>query len=124
MTEEKVDLFFSTAISKTKNRQLTWSRIIPAEWRSFNDLDVDSDRSFIAKYDSGRIALLCDEYDDYITCWVQPERNLSFQQIGSDDDTMLLRLYNIVYSQFPSIDSFVDDFISGAHPASDTEADE
>ena len=112
MTPVKVSKFFVTAINRTKSGELSWSRISVSDGRHF--ASFDSERSFSAKYGSGKIVLLQDDTDDIVNCWIKADKDLSYQQIGDDNDPNLRRLYNIVYSQFPSVESFIDAFINGS----------
>lgn len=110
MTQEKIKRFFDIAVAKTKSRKLSWSRISLPDSHNFTNVDLI--RSFMSKYDSGKIFILRDSEDDTINCWVIPGSNLGCYQVGEDNDSSLLRLYNLVYSLFPSIDSFIDGFIA------------
>lgn len=111
MNDSMVLRFFNVAIGKTKSRTLSWSRLPLSTYRSLADQDIDEERSFLALYGSGEILLLRSISDDCVYCLIKPEKGLSYQQFGEDNDPTLLRLYNIVYSQFPSVESFVDQFI-------------
>lgn len=110
MTDEKITAFYEAAIEKTKARSLTWRRITASEACIFEH--VDRERSFSAIFGNGLIHLIRDYSDGEIICWVKPDTDLSHQQIGEVDDPTLLRLYNCVYSLFPSVESFIDSFIN------------
>lgn len=119
MTEQKITDFFMSAANKTKTNKLSWARLssLPLEVRrmiytaSPDDADVNFDQSFLAKYNDGEIVLLFDEIDGTISCLIKPDKNLSYQCIGEPDSSALVRLYNLVYSLFPSVDTFLDQFI-------------
>ncbi len=119
MDDTKITKFYESAIAKTKNGLLSWSRVssqpasiqVQLKQASNSIFGIDSDRSFLTQYCEGGIALLCDKEEDTIYCLIKPGQNLSYQQISEDDNSTLYRLYNIVYSQFPSVDSFIDAFI-------------
>lgn len=104
---DKAVQFFNAVISMTKNHRLKWSQIA-LDARFYGK--VDGAHSFVAHYKNGEIALLRRTEDGAVFCRVSID--MDKEQIGTEDDPTLLRLYNIVYSQFPSITSFVDDFIS------------
>ena len=119
MTEQKITEFFMSAANKTKTNKLSWARLssLPLDARrmiyaaSPDDVDVDYDQSFFAKYNDGEIVLLSDEMDGTVSCLIKPDKNLSYQCIGEPDSSALVRLYNLVYSLFPSVDTFLDQFI-------------
>lgn len=103
---------FSALILATKKHIITWNRAPESITDSLDLLGfgLDRTRSFVAKYNNG-LFLLGRTSDDKINCYVQGDSKLSFCQIGEDNDPEILRLYNIVYKQFPSVESFVDNFI-------------
>lgn len=109
MDKSKISHFFEVAIMKTRALNLIWSRLTPTMSRYFHSVDLE--RSFSTQYSGGEIVLLRNPVEDSVLCFIKPDADLSYQQIGEDDDPTLLRLYNVVYSQFPSIDSFVEQFI-------------
>lgn len=109
MNRETSKIFFKAAITGTKSGSLVWSRTTLAQVSYFSA--VDHERSFITEYGDGRITI-ARSFDDCVRCFVKPSKDLGFYQIGDDDEPELLRLYNIVYARFPSIDSFLDNFIA------------
>lgn len=121
MDNHKALLFFDAAIDKTKSGALSWSRLsvaLPSTAVSLSSavpylFNIDKERSFLARYNPGEIALLRDSNSDQICCFVKADVSLSYDQVGEVDDPSLLRLYNFVYSQFPSTESFIDQFIRG-----------
>jgi len=112
MLEDQVTSFFETAITKTKSNRLSWSRPAIADLNKLPYSGWDKDRCFIAKYKQGTIALAKDSEEDDVYCFIRPEPTMSYQEIGAPDDPLLRRLYNIVYSKFPSVESFIESFIS------------
>lgn len=115
MNQEKIKKFFQVATDKTKSGTLTWKRA--QEDTEFMQVTyikkfADEERSFLSEYGNGRIVLLAEKYTDSIRCYLLPDADLSYQQIGEDNDPLLLRLYNVVYAKFPSVESFIDSFIS------------
>ena len=116
MNQEKIDKFFQVAIDKTKSSVLTWHRIFGSgELANFDSrflAIMDLQRSFVSRYGNGRILLLVNKHTDDITCFLSPSMDLSYQRLGEDNEPQLLRLYNVVYAQFPSAESFIDSFIS------------
>ena len=109
MTEYKADKFFAAAIEKTKNGQLSWFRILGTDITHADF--TDPERSFSARYGSGKIYLIRSCLSGEITCIIKPDKEADPQQLGVADNASLLRLYNIVYSLFPSVESFIDSFI-------------
>lgn len=120
MTQEKIDKFFRVAISKTKYGILHWTRV-----SGTNELKdvvrMDRERSFISAYGTGKILLFAERQTNDISCYLSPTTGLKYQQFGDDNDPMLLRLYNVVYSLFPSVDAFIDSFISDFEDSNDPE---
>lgn len=116
MNQEKIEKFFQVAIDKTKSGVLVWHRIYGSSEREYvvNHfmMPLDLQRSFVSLYGKGKIFLLSRAFTDDIVCYVLPDKDLSCQEFGEDNDPLLLRLYNIVYSLFPSMESFIDSFIS------------
>lgn len=116
MTHEKINKFLQVAIDKTKSGALIWARAQDSrELDHFSRnryVPIDYQRSFLSKYGIGTILLLVNENTNDLSCFLRPDDDLSFQQICNDDNPMLLRLYNVVYAQFPSVESFIDNFIS------------
>ena len=109
MNEDKIQKFFSALISKTKNNELQWTRCSNTDF-NFPRF-VNAELSFLCAYNRGDIALYCDKIGT-LSCWITPDENLSEQQVGEPDDPSLLRLYNIVHSRFPSVESFMDNIIN------------
>lgn len=111
MTNEKIAAFFNTAIDKTKAGILRWNRANYYYVREFED--VDEERTFYTVHGNGSIVIIRNNSEGDISCWVKPDPDLSYQRVGEYNDATLIRLYNVVYSKFPSVESFVDDFING-----------
>lgn len=117
MDNTKTIQFFEAAIKKTKLGLLSWNRVSDSTAvliqlnRILDYWEIDAERSFMTKYNSGEIFLIRDSADDELCCLVKPDQNLAHQIVGDNNESSLHRLYNIVYSQFPSIDSFIDEFI-------------
>lgn len=103
---------FSALISATKQHIITWSRARETIVDSIEllSLKLDRTRSFVAKYNNG-LFLLGRTPGDKINCYVQGDPLLSFCQVGEENNPEILRLYNIVYQQFPSNEMFIDNFI-------------
>lgn len=123
MNQEKINQFFQVAINKTKSGTLIWRRGLTYTDISYFDwsgLIVDTHRSFVSEYRAGMIVLLIDK-DENLSCYLRPDVNQLYQQLGDNNDPLLLRLYNVVYSQFPSVDSFIDSFISDFEDSSGPE---
>ena len=115
MNQEKIYKFYQAAIEKTKSGALTWKRARNTSELSRNSYFrnvADEERSFVSEYGTGKIFLLAEALTGDISCHLLPDVDLSYQQLGDENEPLLLRFYNVVYSQFPSVDSFIDNFIS------------
>lgn len=116
MNQEKINKFFQVAIDKTKSGALTWYRVfgndVFANMNKHFMLTMDLQRSFVSAYGNGRILLFANRNTNDINCFLLPDMDLSYQKLGEENDPQLLRLYNVVYAQFPSVESFIDSFIS------------
>ena len=105
ITSGKAKLFFEAAIAKTKSGVLAWSRLGPDSHPRY-----DRQKSFIAAFAGGYLLLAVEKGDDVPRCFICPEDGCPYQMIaGFDGD--VLRLYNVVYSKFPSVESFMDAMI-------------
>ena len=109
-TYDKAPLFFDAAITMTKDRRIQWNRLTSNVQKRLSYVDMD--RSFYSEYGDATIVLCRRDSDGSICCLLKLSSNLGYQQVGIDNDPVLLRLYNIVYSSFPSVDTFIDSFIS------------
>nr|DAF30766.1 MAG TPA: hypothetical protein [Caudoviricetes sp.] len=112
MDSSKYQKFFEAAIEKTKNGVLLWERVQPG---SLNDSNLDVSRSFRCSFAGGKMLLAMSKTSGLPLCFISPDRNFPYQQIKGDDDCdegCVLRLYNVVYSSFPSVDSFMDAMIN------------
>jgi hypothetical protein len=119
MNNKSINNFFTAAITKTKNGKIAWERLsihTPIFDKISNPHKYDIDRSFYALFEGGIICLLFDNGNE-TSCWVAPDGDLSLQKIADSDlssdsvFTALLRLYNLVYEMFPSVESFLNAFI-------------
>lgn len=111
MTHEKYVAFLEAAIRKTKSGAISWERAnrrfgLNSGWEEF-----DLDRSFMCAYSVGQMVLAYEPSSGTPHCYISPDKTLPFQKIN-DDSALLLRLYNLVYSLFPSVDSFMDAMIN------------
>ena len=114
MKPAKFETFFEAAIQKTKSGKLSWERV---NLQSFNQAawpDYNLSRSFVCHYANGRMLLAYDVNSDMPCCFISPDKSLPFQKLILRDDSyaLLLRLYNLVYDAFPSVESFMDAMIN------------
>ncbi|MBD5151286.1 MAG: hypothetical protein HDT16_02050 [Oscillibacter sp.] len=123
MSYSRFEAFIEAAISKTKTGVLTWER---ADIKRFNEpawTDYDLGRSFMCAYAGGKLLLTCKKGSGAPWCFISPDKGLPFQRIvgsGEDDGAaIVLRLYNLVYSSFPSVDSFIDAMINSVDEPDD-----
>lgn len=114
MTQAKFRAFINAAIQKTKSGGLSWERVNMQQFRQGMWPDYDLSRSFICHYATGRMLLVYDVNSDLPCCLIAPDKGLPFQKVAvhEDDCALLLRLYNLVYDSFPSIESFMDAMIN------------
>lgn len=114
----RFEAFIDAAIRKTKTGLLSWERVDTKKFRPENWPDYDVSRSFVCSYGIGQMLLTYDTLSGTPHCYISPDKGLPFQRIAGpeeDDGTSLvLRLYNLVYSAFPSVDSFIDAMINSA----------
>lgn len=115
ISTSKFQSFLEAAINKTKSKVLLWKQA--SEKKIHLNDSYDSLRSFVCSFSSGRLLLAFSLEDGKPHCFISPEGHLPFQEVrpqGGDEESegLLLRLYNLVYSQFPSIESFMDDMIN------------
>ena len=110
MKSEKVQKFFSKLVEMTKSGAIRWNRcsarVVDAEM-----FRADNNSSFFCGYNHG-IIILASNYDGTISCFIQPDEDLDYDLFGENDAPELKRLYNLVFSRFPSLDSFVDMIIN------------
>ena len=121
MTNEKAFLFLDSVIQKTKTKKLHWSTLYKEPFMKNKFQDLDAAFSYVASFAKGYIVLGQDEFEDIIF-YVSPENQPTydlFRFIDKDNnevsdlyESKLRRLYDIVYSSLPSIDSFIDDFLN------------
>lgn len=124
MNRGKIEKFFQVAIDKTKSGDLLWKRLSDTDERHavhYLRPFPDGKRSFLSEHGTGRILLLARKDTNSISCYLLPDKDLSYQQLGNDNEPLLWRLYNVVYSQFLSVDSFIDGFISDFEDSSNPE---
>ncbi len=118
MEQSKFGPFIAAVIKKTKAKELSWERVTPGSFVHKSWAKYDLGRSFLCSYAGGRIVLACVRDSGIPHCLVSPESTASFKRIvGPDADesaALVLRLYNLVYSMFPSVDSFMDAIIASA----------
>lgn len=118
MDQSKFGPFIAAVTKKTKANELSWKRVTPGSFTHKSWAKYDLGRSFMCSYGNGRIVLACVRDSGIPHCLVSPERSASFQPVaGPDADesaALVLRLYNLVYSMFPSVDSFMDAVIASA----------
>lgn len=112
MTPEKIARFFDSLISLTKSGRLTWERCSPIEVLAFPD--TDTSRSFYARFNDGLFFILSKPKYNSISFKLRATEDAVFTQIGEENDSAILRLYNIIYSQFPSTESLIDSIIDEA----------
>lgn len=114
MANAKVEAFLDATIRKTKSEALSWDRVNLKQFQSPVWQNYDLFRSFICSYSSGKMLLACEKNSDIPCCFISPDKSLPFQKIfiDEDDSAHLLRLYNLIYSQFPSVESFMDAIIN------------
>lgn len=112
MDSKKFSDFIDAVINKTKRGVISWERL-PST--SSLAKQFSPSKSFICKFANGRMLLALDKASGAPECFISPEISLPYQRISSDNpeevDGKLLRLYNLVYSQFPSVESFIDAMI-------------
>lgn len=111
----KFEQFINAAIDKTKSGVLTWNRASSTETKLSKDYDPA--RSFLCSYAGGTLLLAQNIGSGKPDCFIAPDMKLPFQIITSKDDSFtghILRLYNIVYNSFPSVESFMDAMINTA----------
>lgn len=111
MTHEKYEAFLEAVIRKTKSGAISWERVSPRQFKNLDSEQIDLNRGFLCSYSGGRIRLLFTSSSDKPYCCISPDKNLPYQKIN-DDSALLLRLYNLVYDLFPSVDSFMDIMIN------------
>lgn len=114
MANSKVEAFLDATIRKTKSEVLSWNRVNLKQFQNPVWHDYDLLRSFICSYSSGKMLLAYEMNSDMPCCFISPDKSLPFQKIliDEEDSALLLRLYNLVYSQFPSVESFMDAIIN------------
>lgn len=119
MDQSKFNAFIAAVTKMTKAKDLSWKRIDTTIFTHKSWAKYDLNRSFICSYLSGRIILAITKDTGIPHCFVSPESSVSFQRtFGPDADesaALVLRLYNLVYSTFPSVDSFMDVVIASAN---------
>lgn len=111
MTHAKIEAFIEAAIRKTKSGAISWERVNILQFQNPVWQEYDLNRSFICSYSTGRMLLVYQSSSGTPYCYISPDKSLPFQKIV-DDSALLLRLYNLVYGSFPSIDSFMDAMIN------------
>ena len=114
MTQEKFRAFINAAIQKTKSGGLSWERVNLLHFKQSAWPDYDLSRSFVCHYANGRMLLAYEVNSDTPCCFISPDKSLPFQELILHDDScaLLLRLYNLVYDAFPSVESFMDAMIN------------
>lgn len=115
MDQAKFEAFIAAATRKTKSGELRWRRVgdgvfLHESWKIY-----DMYRSFMCTYAKGNMVLALDKNSGVPRCLISPDGFQPYQQAtGSDADdsaALVLRLYNVVYNLFPSVDSFIDAMI-------------
>lgn len=115
MKQAKFRAFIDAAIQKTKSGKLSWERVNMQQFRQGAWLGYDLGRSFICHYATGKMLLAYEVDSDMPCCFISPDKDLPFQRVVFEDDcARLLRLYNLVYNKFPSIESFMDAMINSS----------
>lgn len=114
INQSKFEPFIEAAIRKTKAGVLTWKRVDTKKFHYQDWPEYDLSRSFICSYANGRMLLAYEGNLGIPHCYISPDATLPFQRVAGTDDASapLLRLYNLVYSAFPSIESFIDAMIN------------
>lgn len=116
MDQAKFEAFIAAAIKKTKEKSISWRRVDLTMFTHETWANYDMHRSFMCAYAQGRMLLVCKKNSDTYYCLISPDATAPFQRVvGADADdsaALVLRLYNLVYSLFPSVDSFVDAMIN------------
>lgn len=119
-TIQKFQSFLNATIDKTKANILNWERASAIRIKLSGDYDVT--RSFVCSYAGGKLLLGYNKVEGKPYCLISPAQSLPYQIIQFDDaytDALLLRLYNLVYSTFPSIESFMDAMINSTNDPTD-----
>lgn len=112
--------FINKIIEKTKANSLKWIRLSDDDQKennlSMEDLFITIDEeSFVCTFsEASRIYLLL-SIDGTISCSISPGHGLGSQSLSNKDDNLassIKRLYNLVFANFPNIDSIMSEFIN------------
>lgn len=111
MTNPRFDEFINAVIEKTKSGVLSWKRVNPRKFSFLQGYDLR--RSFFCSFLGGTLLLALEADEEMPQCFISPEMGLPFQSVNDIDknNADLLRLYNLVYSLFPSVQSFMASMI-------------
>lgn len=113
MTPDKVYAFLAKTISDTKDEKISWVNV-------HDNLDFPSykaEKSYIATTKYLKLYLLCSRSDDSFEFFVQntlaPVRDKTpIYECRTDKiDSLLQRLYNVISSQVPNIETLIDKYL-------------
>lgn len=123
MTDQKALKFLDSIIQKTKSKNIIWNNLYhnPMICKRFHALN--STFSFFSNLPDkkGVIVFGRNANDDGLEFYIVPNEQPSYNLLelltdNTDSIEMyfskVTRLYDIVYSSLPSIDSFIDDFLN------------
>lgn len=122
MNMDTAKKFITKIIDRTKSKKLQWHRLAdnrPGVSYPFDVADINFYDSYCFDLDNSSNVYLVKDEDEDIYLYLSPGNSLPTQNIFASydcDDEVLaalgLRLYNLVYSLFPNIDSVMEDFIN------------
>lgn len=110
MTSEKFIAFVEKLLDKTKNKEITWYRL-----KIHNSIGAQ-DKCFFCNVNAMEIALITPPIDlESHFLRILYDLDVPYAKLqprNQNEETVLLRLFNYVYSLFPNLEASIDSFLN------------